>query len=216
VVKKVRRALDNLKSYYKDLYRDSEPKLEIFFRRRSRKHFSDAKILHYGEAKRFLNFLAHVPNGVVKMSEAVPGLVETSINLAVVKYDNGVFTVVTSQRSSVSSELEKICNTVVETMHNAKMTVQVGEGYPCWEPNPKSPILLQAMGVYESLFGKKPLVKATHAGLECGVIGEKYPGMDMLSIGPTIENPHSPDERMHISTVLKFWEFLTALLADIK
>jgi dipeptidase D len=216
VVKKVRRTLDVLKSHFKDMYRDSEPKLEIFFRRHSRKKFPDAKILRYEEAKRFLGFLANVPNGVVKMSEAVQGLVETSINLAAVKYDNGVFTIVTSQRSSVSSELEKICDEVAKTMRNAKITVQVGEGYPGWEPNAQSPILLQAIGVYESLFGKKPLVKAIHAGLECGVIGEKYPGMDMLSIGPTIENPHSPDECMHISTVPKFWEFLTALLADIK
>lgn len=216
VVKKVRRTLDGLKSHFKDMYRDSEPKLEIFFRRHSRKNFPDAKILHDGEAKCFLKFLASVPNGVIKMSEAVPGLVETSTNLAAVKYNNGVFTVVTSQRSSVTSELGKICDTIATAMHRAKMTVHIGEGYPGWEPNPKSPILLQAVNVYESLFGTKPLVKAIHAGLECGVIGEKYPGMDMLSIGPTIENPHSPDERMHISTVPKFWDFLVALLADIK
>jgi dipeptidase D len=216
MVKKVRRTLDDLKSYFNDIYCDSEPKLEIFFRRHSRKNFPDAKILHYGEAKRFLGFLAHVQNGVIKMSEAVPGLVETSTNLAAVRYDNGFFTIVTSQRSSINSELEKNCDEVAKTMRNAKMTVQIGEGYPGWEPNAQSPILLQATKVYESLFGKKPLVKAIHAGLECGVIGEKYPGMDMLSIGPTIENPHSPDERMHVSTVPKFWEFLVALLADIK
>ena len=173
-------------------------------------------VLDKDEQERLINLLVHLTNGVVKMSEAVPGLVETSTNLAAVTFENGKFMVVTSQRSSVSSELEKICDTVADFLTEAKMEVERGEGYPGWEPNPKSPILLKAVEVYESLYGITPQVKAIHAGLECGVIGEKYPGMDMLSIGPTIENPHSPDELMHISTVPKFWNFLVTLLASIK
>jgi dipeptidase D len=211
-IKEVRREVEIYATY--NLYSDSELGLRITLERYQSQ--GSVSVLRNEDTERFLHFLTSVPNGVIKMSEAVPGLVETSTNLAAVKYDNGYFTVVTSQRSSVTSELEKICDEIVKTMLTANMTVHIGEGYPGWEPNAKSPILHLASGVYESLFGTKPLVKAIHAGLECGVIGEKYPGMDMLSIGPTIENPHSPQERMHISTVPKFWQFLVAVLSSIK
>jgi len=159
-----------------------------------------------------IKLLSDIPNGVVKMSETVPGLVETSTSLAVVTFENGVCSVVTSQRSSVSSELEKICDRVAGFLSEAKMEVRRGEGYPGWEPNPNSPLLLKAKGIYETLFGKTPEIKAIHAGLECGVIGHKYPGIDMLSIGASIENPHSPDEILYIESVPKFWKLLVGIL----
>jgi dipeptidase D len=94
-------------------------------------------------------------------------------------------------------------------------SVLQGDGYPGWKPNTDSPILKKAVSTYESLYGKTPAVKAIHAGLECGLIGEKYPGIDMISIGPTVTDVHSPDEQIHIATVPKFWDFLLALLKNV-
>jgi len=97
----------------------------------------------------------------------------------------------------------------------ADAEVHSGGGYPAWQPNPNSPLLKQAKTVMKELFGKEPEVKAIHAGLECGIIGDKFPGMDMISFGPTIEGAHSPDERVNIYTVEKFWKFLEAMLEKL-
>jgi dipeptidase D len=93
--------------------------------------------------------------------------------------------------------------------------VEQGDGYPGWKPNMKSPILKLAQRTYKELYGKEPEVKAIHAGLECGIIGERVGGMDMLSFGPTMEGVHSPDERLHIDTVERFWNFVLAILKNV-
>ncbi|RMG68571.1 MAG: aminoacyl-histidine dipeptidase [Calditrichaeota bacterium] len=165
--------------------------------------------------KRTVNLLFALPHGVIAMSHAVPGLVETSTNLAVVHTEGSAIRIVTSQRSSVQSELDEIVDQVCATGELAMAEIQQGNGYPAWQPNPDSPLLKRAEKVYQDLFGTAPEVKAIHAGLECGIIGDKFPGMDMISFGPTISGAHSPDEKVQISTVEKFWKFLTTLLAEI-
>jgi dipeptidase D len=121
----------------------------------------------------------------------------------------------TSSRSSVASILQSILEQVRAAGELAGFKVDTADGYPGWKPNPKSPILGIAKQVYQKTFKKEPHVTAIHAGLECGLIGEIYPQMDMISVGPQIEAPHSPDERVQISTVANFWKYLRALLAAL-
>ena len=154
---------------------------------------------------RLLDLLVCLPHGVIVMSPDIPGLVQTSTNLAVITSDEGAIVISTSQRSSVATELVTASDTVAAAGRLAGAHVHHGEGYPGWKPNPDSPVLGQAKAVYPSLFGKEPNVTAIHAGLECGIIGDRFPGMDMISFGPTITGAHSPDERVDVSSVKRFW-----------
>ncbi len=165
--------------------------------------------------ERVLDALLACPHGVLAMSRAVPGLVETSNNLAVVVTEGDTVNVTTSSRSSVMPSLRATTEQVAAALHLGGAKVETKDGYPGWKPNPESPVLNTALKVFEREFGSKPAVKAIHAGLECGLIGEKYPGMDMVSMGPQIESPHSPDERVQISTVGRFYTLLKATLAEL-
>jgi dipeptidase D len=150
------------------------------------------------------------------MSRDIPGLVETSTNLASVKMlDNHVIEVGTSQRSSVESSKEDVVNIVTSVFRLAGAEVKYSDGYPGWKPNPDSNILKQAIEVYKNLFNQEPEVKAIHAGLECGLFLEKYPHLDMISIGPTMTDVHSPNEKVHIPSVAKWWTFLVKILENI-
>ena len=160
--------------------------------------------------------LSAVPHGVIKMSPDIPELVETSTNLATIHTEDGFVRLVTSQRSSVASEISEICQTVGSVFRLAGAEVTHSDGYPGWKPNLESPVLKLAISTYQELFHKEPEIKAVHAGLECGLIGEKYPGMDMVSFGPTMEGVHSPDERLHIDTVERFWIYLLALIQKVQ
>ena len=173
------------------------------------------KLLPRGLQHKLTRALASLPHGVVKMSADIPGLVETSTNLASIATKGKAITVATSQRSSLASEIAEIAQTVRFVLEAAGAEVKQGDGYPGWKPNMASPLLKTAIDTYKSLYGKKPAVKAIHAGLECGIIGEKYPGMDMISFGPTLEGVHSPDEKIHIDTVPKFWGFLLGILKNV-
>jgi dipeptidase D len=166
------------------------------------------------QAKLFATISA-LPHGVIKMSADIPGLVETSTNVAVIGTTARAISLATSQRSSVDSEIQEICHTVKSVFALGGAKVAQGDGYPGWKPNLKSPILQVAKSTYQQLYGKAAEVKAIHAGLECGIIGEKVPGMDMVSFGPTLEGVHSPDERIHIDTVERFWDFLLAILRNL-
>jgi len=167
------------------------------------------------EQQKILKTISALPHGVTKMSADIPGLVETSTNLAVIKTQEDSVRVVASQRSSVASEIEEIVDTVSAVLELGGASVERTHGYPGWKPDLESPVLKIAMSAYQSLYGKEPIVKAIHAGLECGVIGERIPGMDMISFGPTLEAVHSPDERIHIDTVEKFWAFLLQVLKSV-
>jgi dipeptidase D len=156
--------------------------------------------------------IAALPHGVIHMSATLPGLVETSSNVAAIATTEDEIVLVTSQRSSVASRLAEAADAVAAVFGLGGAAVETGEGYPGWKPNLDSPILKVAQKCYSSLYGKDAVVKAIHAGLECGIIGERIPGMDMISIGPTVEGAHSPAESIHIDTVPRFWDFLAAIL----
>ena len=162
-----------------------------------------------------LNALYSCPNGVIRMSNAMPGLVETSTNLAIVKSAEGKIRIQCLLRSSVDSakdDLEQMMECVF-SMAGAQCTFD-GK-YPGWKPNPDSPILKTMLKIYENKYGIVPKITAIHAGLECGILGGTYPSWDMISFGPTIRFPHSPDEKVNIVTVQKFWDFLVETLKNI-
>ena len=172
-------------------------------------------VLKKKSQKQITSVISSLPHGVVKMNADISWLVETSTNVAVVGTKGKKIELATSQRSSVASEIVEIAQTVRTIMEMGGASVTQGDGYPGWNPDLDSPILKLAVRTYEQLYGRKPEVKAVHAGLECGIIGEKYPGMDMVSFGPTLEGVHSPDEKIHVDTVPKFWDFLLAILKNV-
>lgn len=190
-----------------------EPDLAIEFA--VKKDLKKGKVIKKQQQLLLLKTIAGLPHGVIKMSADIPGLVETSTNVAVVRTEKGKITLTTSQRSSVASEIKEVCQSVAAVFELGGAKVEQTEGYPGWKPNLDSPILNLAKGTYKSLYGKEPAVKAIHAGLECGIIGEKYPGMDMVSFGPTLQAVHSPDEKIYIDTVEKFWRFLLQILRNV-
>ncbi|MBW1808317.1 MAG: aminoacyl-histidine dipeptidase [Deltaproteobacteria bacterium] len=156
-----------------------------------------------------------MPHGVIEMSQDVAGLVETSTNLAVVKLESDKAVYQESTRSSVMPALRMAQDSLFALAHLAGAKPESMGGYPGWQPNMDSKVLTRAKIVHEKVTGKIPEVKAIHAGLECGIIGEKFGGMDMLSFGPDIESPHSPSERVKIDSVERFYDFLKALLEDL-
>ena len=165
---------------------------------------------------RLLNALYGCPHGVIAWSQEMPGLVETSTNLASIKFiSKNKIEVTTSQRSSVESAKNDIVNMVSSIFILAGFNVKNSDGYPGWKPNTNSKILNISKTAYNKLFGKYPIVRAIHAGLECGLFLEKYPKLDMISFGPTLRGVHSPSERLQISTVQKFWDLLLELLKNV-
>jgi len=170
------------------------------------------KVMRRTDQVKILRAISALPHGTVKMSAEIQGLVETSTNLAVIRTTRHSIRIATSQRSSVASEIAEISETVSSILVLAGASIEETDPYPGWKPQMDSPILALARSVYRSLYAKEPQVKAIHAGLECGIIGERIPGMDMVSFGPTLEGVHSPDEKIHIDTVERFWEFLLAIL----
>jgi len=162
-----------------------------------------------------VNLLMALPHGVQLMSYDVPGLVETSNNLATVSTGEGQVVVSTSSRSSIGSALQALRDRIRAAGELAGATVEEGGAYPGWKPNLESKVLEVTRRAYERLFGKVPEVKAVHAGLECGIIGEKVPGMDMVSFGPEIKGAHSRAERIHIPSVGQFYNLLKGVLKDL-
>jgi dipeptidase D len=155
------------------------------------------------------------PNNVIRMSHDMEGLVETSTNLAVVKSHDGVVDVLCLLRSSVDTAMDDLKNMFVSVFEPLGAKINFEGDYPGWKPNMDSPILKTMQNVYNKKFGKIPEIKAIHAGLECGLLGGAYPNWDMISFGPTIRNPHSPDEKVNIGTVQKFWDYLVETLGNI-
>ena len=159
--------------------------------------------------------LVGLPNGVLAMSHTVAGLVETSTNLASVKFGDGGIVVTTSQRSSVESAKRYAAQTVEAVLRLAGADVEHSDGYPGWTPDPDSHLLRVTERCYERLFAVKPKVRAIHAGLECGLFLEKYPELEMVSFGPTLRGVHSPDERLEIASVQRFWDLLCAVVRSL-
>ena len=174
-----------------------------------------AKAIDRDTVIRLLKSVYAVHHGVYAWSQDMPGLVETSSNLASIKMVDGKIKIVTSQRSSILSSRKDMSEVVRSAFLLGGAEVTTGDGYPGWKPNPASPILKVAIESYKRLFGVEPKVKAIHAGLECGLFLEKYPHLDMFSTGPTLRGVHSPDERMHIPAVDKFWQHLLDVLVNV-
>ena len=160
-----------------------------------------------------IDLLCALPHGVARMSPSIPGLVETSNNLAIVEIRDGLLQVLSSQRSSVRSQLDELTARIEALALLAGASVSSGAAYPGWNPNLASPLLARCQDTYRTLFGREPVVESCHAGLECGIIGSRYEGMDMISFGPTIKGCHSPDERVYIPSIPRVWDFLVNLLA---
>lgn len=156
------------------------------------------------------------PHGVLAMSQNIDNFVETSTNLASIKMDDKYITVTTSQRSSVESKKEDACNMVAALFGLVNADIEHSDGYPGWNPNQNSQVLNVLKQAYQNLFKKEPLVLAIHAGLECGLIGEKYPEMDMVSYGPTLRGVHSPDEKLLIESVQQVWDLTVEFLKILK
>jgi len=163
----------------------------------------------------FVNAVYACPHGVIAMSQSIDNFVETSTNLASVKFIEDEILITTSQRSSVESEKQDITNMVTSVFKLAGARTVTSDGYPGWAPNPDSEIVDLTVKSYKKLFSTDPAVLAIHAGLECGLIGDKYPEMDMISFGPTIKRAHSPEEKIEIETVVKFWELTLDVLKNI-
>jgi dipeptidase D len=195
-------------------YATEEPTLEISLAEiKGRK---DGKVFKTAFQKKFLKTLSALPHGVIRMSPDIPGLVQTSTNVAIVATGRKSVSIATSQRSSVASEIQEICDMAANVFELGGAEVERADGYPGWKPNLDSEILKISKETYNSLYGKEPEVKAVHAGLECGIISEKYPGIDMVSFGPTLQAVHSPEEKIFIDTVGKYWDFLRAILKNIR
>ena len=163
-----------------------------------------------------LDALYACPHGVIAMSREIPNFVETSTNLASVKFIDKKIVITTSQRSSVESSKKDVADMVASVFYMLQADVEHSAGYPGWKPNPDSEILRITAEAYRRLFNQEPQVLAIHAGLECGLIGAIYPGMDMVSFGPTIKGAHSPDERLEVGSTVKFWELLTEVLRETR
>lgn len=164
---------------------------------------------------KIVNVILALPHGVIAMGSDIPDLVETSTNLATIVREQGKIKIETSQRSSIESAKAYIASSVESLFKLADGEIFSGGGYPGWKPNLNSEILRISKEVYEKLFKKEPEIKAVHAGLECAILGERYPGLDMISFGPTIQGAHSPDERVSINEVERFYDLLKSILLEL-
>jgi len=176
---------------------------------------SPAQVMDESFQAILLDALYANPQGVMRMSDALPGLVETSNNLGVVSAQDGQLEVFCAPRSSVDSALEDVSQMIASVWELAGYPVEFADYYPGWNPDPESPILSLMKATYQDLYGQEPEVMAVHAGLECGMIGAKYPGMDMISIGPTLTDVHSPAENLYIPSVGNVMDLLLAVLQNI-
>ncbi len=174
-----------------------------------------SRVLAGRDATATIDLLASLPHGVLAMSPDIAGLVQTSTNLATVGIKDDTVEVGTSQRSAIESSKLAAARTVATVCRLAGFEAEHGAAYPGWKPDPNSEIVRKLKAVYQEMFGAEPKLIAMHAGLECGVIGDKYPGMQLISFGPQIENPHSPNERVQISSVESFWKYLRAVLEKL-
>jgi dipeptidase D len=166
-------------------------------------------------AKDLIKSMYICPNAVVAMSKKIQGIVETSTNMSIVKSQNGKIEIFFLLRSSVEESKKELCNEMKVLFEKYHAKISFDGDYPGWAPNPDSAILKTMKEVYNTNFGKIPEVKVIHAGLECGILGAVYPNWDMISFGPTIRHPHSPDEKVHIESVNKFWKYLVKTLENM-
>lgn len=208
---KLKTHLDHFKADLQQEFRTVDPKLDLEL---NKKEGRFEKIFTREFTKKLVDTLLALPHGIIAMNQDIPGLVETSTNLATISEEDGKLRVGTSQRSSTESAKEYISHSVAAVFSLAEAEINTGDGYPGWKPNMESQLLETSKNVYKNRYNSEPEIKAIHAGLECGILGNKYPGLDMISFGPTIENAHSPDERVNIKDVEKFYDLLKGILEN--
>ncbi len=211
-VSKLQAALQETEVIYKTELNAKEPTLQVTAEETPMPAF----IIDTCTQFRLTNSVLACPNGAVRMIDSMPDTVETSNNLAIVQSEKGKIIIKTLLRSSVETAKAALAQSIQAVFELASADEIIFDGeYPGWKPNPDSVILKEMQEIYEKLYGKKPAIMAIHAGLECGLLGSKYPNWDMISFGPTLCSPHSPDERVNIASVEKFWEYLKATLKNI-
>lgn len=196
---------------YKSEFAETEPDLTFS----CKKVELPSRVMNQGEQFRIIRAIFACPNGVQRMSQTMKGLVETSNNLAIVKCAGGKFECHNLTRSSVDTSKEATAWKIAAVFHLIEADVTLTGGYPGWKPNMQSSILKIMSGVYTKMFGNNADIKAIHAGLECAIIGGVYPNLDMISFGPTIKFPHSPDEKVNIKSVKKFYSLLCETLKQV-
>ncbi|MGV8963957.1 MAG: aminoacyl-histidine dipeptidase [Candidatus Saccharimonadaceae bacterium] len=208
----IRIELNHLLAEVQDELKHTEPNVNITLESTD----EPKKVIGAKKVRKLVMAIYACPHGVIDMSRDIPGVVETSTNLASIKMrKNNTIEIGTSQRSLTESAKHDILNMVSSVFKLAGAEVVNSEGYPGWKPNPDSPILQVAKDEYKKLYNKFPEVKVIHAGLECGLFVEKYPELDMISIGPTMRDVHSPDEKVEIASVGKWWDFFVKLLENL-
>lgn len=215
-----KRAVARVAAELKAEYAATDPKLEVIFEPYAPApgevcDSEDCKYVSEEAALRFVRCILACPDGVERMSDAMPGMVETSNNLAMVKIYRGEFSMKCLMRSSVDSAKAALASRMESVCRLSGVNIRFTGGYSGWAPNAKSEILAVMKKVYKGMFGKEPKVMAIHAGLECGILSGAYPHWDMVSMGPTLLSPHSPDERAFIPSVQKVWDFLREVLVNI-
>ena len=211
-VDKFKKITSDFEKTVKNEFQTTEPDLYI-----SSKIADDQRTecMNSETTKKVIDFITVIPHGVDSMSADIKDLVETSNNFASVKIEKGELKILTSQRSSLVSKLNSLTKRIETISNLSGGKAQSGDGYPPWPPNMDSSLLKKSEEIYEKMYNKKPVVEVIHAGLECGIIGDKYPGMDMISFGPTLKYPHSPDEKIHIGTIGKVWDFMIELIKNL-
>lgn len=210
-VKEFEKFVKGYEKMYRSEFAETEPDLKF----KGEKVELPAKVMKKDDQYRIIRAVFACPNGVQRMSQAMKGLVETSNNMAIVRCSEGKFECHNLTRSSVDTAKEATAWKIAAIFHLMDAEVTMTGGYPGWNPNMQSPVLKVISEVYKKMFLKEPDVKAIHAGLECAIIGGSYPDLDMISFGPTIRFPHSPDEKVNIPSVQKFWDFIIETLKHI-
>jgi len=205
-------AFESFVKGYEKMYRNEFAETEPDLAFTAEKAPLPAMVLNADDQYRIIRAVYVCPNGVMRMSASMPGLTETSSNLAIVKVSGGKFTTMSLTRSSVDSAKDAAAWKIAAVFHLIGAEVILDGSYPGWKPDMKSAILKVMQDLYKNMYNVVPEIKAVHAGLECGIILGAYPGLDTISFGPTIRHPHSPDEKVNIPSVQKFWDFLTETL----
>jgi len=207
--------LKDLVDEYEELFREEFKGVEDNISLKAEETTLPAGLLPEEIQDDLINGVTACFNGVYRFLSDLPTVVETSNNLAIIKSNGSSVEVRCLLRSSVDSRKDELASIIESTFALAGAKVEFTGGYPGWNPNLSSPILKEMTKVYEDKYGKTPKIMIIHAGLECGILGTHYPKMDMISFGPTIRYPHSPDEKVNIATVQMFWDYLVATLANI-
>lgn len=208
---KIKNIVEDFQNIFKTELKISDPGVKVTITKKGNTN----KWLDREMAVRLIRLLYVLPHGVFAWSQDIPDFVETSTNLASIKKQNEQYIITTSQRSSLESAKENICNMVKSAFELAQARVEVNDGYPGWTPNPESYLLKLVADETEKILNKKPIIRAIHAGLECGLFSEKFPGLEMVSIGPEMKSVHSPDERLLIPTVKRTFDILVNVLKKI-